>query len=126
MMFKNPKYLWRTDGARFTRSDEDGTYAMDESEMGQPYRHLFNVLMNTGKFSDKCPPLARHKSLKTCKSLNDAVWLVHDDQIQSSSSLSLLRSILTEDGRGSRFKLNVLREIERRIQNGETFSDILS
>lgn len=54
--------------------------------------------------------------------INDAPWLSTVDQISTASNESLLRAILTADGKGSAFKEDVLREILVRVDPNMTFS----
>jgi hypothetical protein len=57
--------------------------------------------------------------------LSTSKWLTSESEISEAETLSLLRSILTADGKGVDFKLKVLSEIESRIRGGESVVTLL-
>jgi hypothetical protein len=62
---KYPPYLWREDGSRFTKNEDD-TYSHDDTKINMPtcyYRYTFEHLMNTGKFY-LYEPRVRYEQLK--------------------------------------------------------------
>ena len=66
--------------------------------------------------STKCEESHRNFIAKFNSLKKDAKWLSHTEEIPSASNESLIRSLVTADGRGSDFKRKALGELIIRVK----------